>query len=161
MLASALVESIRAIFLHRDPYVTKRAAATMLRCTVAEIKVAIAAGDVETSDTCSGERLPLHEVAKLARLRWQVVAIEEALGEDAQAILPPVLWTRPITLRVSRYHLQMLDHCAEREGVPVDTIAARALDDYMVAHHDELADAIEDYSIALDWPEEQDVTPRA
>lgn len=161
MLASGLVESIRAIFLHRDPYVTKRAAATMLRCTVAEIKVAIAAGDVEASDTCSGERLPLHEVAKLARSRWQVVAIEEALGEDAQAILPPVLWTRPIALRLARYHVQMLDHCAKRGGLPIDAIAARALDDFMVAHHDELVDAIEDYGIALDWPEAHDVTPRA
>lgn len=161
MLTPDLANRIRTIFLHREPYVTKKAAADMLGCTVAEIKVAIAAGDVETSDTCSGERLPLHEVAKLARSRWQVVVIEEALGEDAQAILPPVLWTRSITLRLARYHVQMLDHCAKREGLPVDAIAARALDDFMIAHHDELTDAIDDYSVALDWPEAHDVTPRA
>lgn len=161
MLANALVESIRAIFLHREPYVTKKEAAMLLRCSVAEIKVAIAAGDVETYETCRGERVPLHEVATLARSRWQIAAIEEALGADAPAILPPVLWTRPITLRLSRYHLQVLDHFAGREGVPVDTIAARALDDFISAHDEELAGVIEDYRVAIDWPEAHDVTPSA
>lgn len=161
MLASALVESIRAIFLHREPYVTKKEAAALLRCSVAQIKIAIAAGDVETYETCRGERLPLHEVATLARSRWQIAAIEDALGADASAILPPVLWTRPVSLRLSRYQVQMLDYFAAKEGVSVDAIAARALDDFIASNADELADVIEDYRVAIDWPEAHDVTPSA
>lgn len=161
MLASALVESIRAIFLHREPYVTKKTAAAWLGCSVAEIKIAIAAGDVETSETCRGERLPLHEVATLARSRWQTAAIEAALGADASAILPPVLWTRPISLRLSRYQVQTLDYFAAKEGVSVDAIAARAFDDFIAANADELAEVIEDYRVAIDWPEAHDITPSA
>jgi hypothetical protein len=161
MLASALVESIRSIFLHREPYVTKKTAAAWLGWSVAELKVAIAAGEVETRETCRGERLPLHEVAKLARTRWQPAVIEEALGADAQAILPPALWTRPITLRLSCYQVQMLDHFAKKDAVPADTIAARALDEFMYRNAEELSEVIDDYGVALDWPEESDVTPRA
>lgn len=161
MLASALVESIRAIFLHREPYVTKKEAAALLGCSIGQIKVAIAAGDVETYGTCRGERLPLHEVASLARVRWHVTVIEEALGVDAPAILPPVLWTRPVSVRVSRYQLQMLDHYAAKEGLPVDAIVARALDDFIAANGDELGEVIEGLHVALNWPEAHDVTPSA
>ena len=79
MLASALIDSIRAIFLHREPYVTKKAAAALLGWSVAQVKVAIAAGDIDTYTTCGGERIPLSEIAAIARERWQPAMIEEAL----------------------------------------------------------------------------------
>ena len=161
MLTPDLADRIRAIFLHRGPNVTNKEGAALLGCSIAEFKVAIAAGEVETCDTCRGPRVPLHEVATLARSRWQIVAIEEALGADAQAILPTALWTRPITLRLSAYHVQMLDHFARQAGLPADAIAARAFDDFMSANAEGLAEVIDDYRVALDWPEADDVTPRA
>jgi len=138
-----------------------RAAAAWLGWSVVQLKVAIAAGEVEMTNTCRGNRLPLHEVAALARSRWQLAVIEEALGEDAPAILPPALWTRPVSVRLTRYHIQMLDHFAANEGLPVDAIVARALDEHMYRLDEELADVIEDYHVALNWPEEHDVTPSA
>ena len=86
MPAPDVVETIRAIFLHREPYVTKQEAAKLLGWSVAQLRIAIAAGDVETYGTCRGERVPLSEIATIARERWQPSMIEQALGDDAAAI---------------------------------------------------------------------------
>ena len=161
MLASALIESIRAIFLHREPYVTKKEAAALLGWSVAQVKVAIAAGDIDTYGTCGGERVPLSEIATIARERWQPAMIEEALGADASAILPPALWTRSITVRLSRYQVAMLDYFAAKEGVTVDAIVARRVDGLMSEHSEDLAGVIEDFGVALNWPEPHDVKARA
>jgi hypothetical protein len=161
MLASALVESIRAIFLHRELYVTKKEAAALLGWSVGQLKVVIAEGEIETRETCRGVRIPLVEVAAIARERWQPAMIEEALGVDAAAILPAPLWTRTITVRLARYQVEMLDHLAKREGVTVDAIVARRLDFLMSEHSEELAGVVEDFDVALYWPEPHDATPRA
>ena len=161
MLASALIESIRAIFLHREPYVTKKEAAALLGWSVAQVKVAIAAGDIDTYTTCGGERIPLSEIATIARERWQPAMIEEALGADAAAILPAPLWTRAITVRLSRYQVAVLDHFAQKEGVTVDAIVARRVDGLMSEHSEDLAGVIEDFGVALNWPEPHDAKARA
>lgn len=161
MLASALIDSIRAIFLHREPYVTKKAAAALLGWSVAQVKVAIAAGDIDTYSTCGGERIPLSEIATIARERWQPAMIEEALGADAAAILPAPLWTRSITVRLPRYQVAVLDHFAAKEGVTVDAIVARRVDGLMSEHSEDLAGVIEDFAVALNWPEPHDVKARA
>jgi hypothetical protein len=159
MLSSALVESIRAIFLHREPYVTKKTAAKLLGWTIGQLQVAIAAGDIETYGTCGGERVPLSEIATIARERWQPSMIEQALGDDAAAILPAALRTRSIRLRLSRYQIAALQHLAEREGVTVDTLAARKIDLLMSERSEELAGVIDDFPVALNWPEPQHVQP--
>jgi hypothetical protein len=161
MLASALTNSIRAIFLHREPYVTKKEAAELLGWTVAQLKIAIAAGEVATVDTCGGVRIPLSEVATMARERWQPVLIEQALGADAPAILPPALWTRAIAVRLSRYHVAVLGYFAKKEGVPIDAILARHLDELMSAHSEELVGVLDDFDIALNWPQPDDIEARA
>lgn len=161
MLASALIDSIRAIFLHREPYVTKKAAAALLGWSVAQVKVAIAAGDIDTYTTCGGERIPLSEIATIARERWQPAMIEEALGADAAAILPAPLWTRTITVRLARYQVAVLDHFAQKEGVTVDALVARRVDGLMSEHSEDLAGVIEDFDVALNWPEPNDAKARA
>lgn len=161
MLASALIDSIRAIFLHREPYVTKKAAAALLGWSVGQLKVAIAEGEVETYGTCRGIRVPLVEVAAIARERWQPAMIEEALGADAPAILPAPLWTRTITVRLARYQVEVLDYLAKKEGVTVDAIVARRLDFLLSEHSEELDGVIEDFEVALHWPEPHDAKARA
>ena len=161
MLDPAATDRIRAIFLHPERYVTKREAAALLGCSVGDVTVAISAGVIETDDTCRGQRVPLHELATLARARWQLPVIEEALGADAPSILPPALWSRPVSFRVASYHLQTLDYLASKANLPVDAILARVLDDVIGANSDELEEVITDYRAAIHWPEAEDAAPRA
>ncbi|MFL6246724.1 MAG: hypothetical protein ACJ74H_11910 [Thermoanaerobaculia bacterium] len=161
MLIPDVAEHIRAIFLHREPYVTKKEAAALLGWSFGQLKLAITEGDIETYETCAGVRIPLAEVAAIARQRWQPAMIEEALGADAAAILPAPLWTRTITVRLPRYEVAVLDYFARKEGVTVDAILARRLDGLMSEHSEELAGVIEDFSVALNWPEPHDAKARA
>lgn len=156
-----VAEHIRAIFLHREPYVTKKEAAALLGWSFGQLKLAIAEGDIETYHTCGGIRIPLAEVAAIARERWQPAMIEEALGADAAAILPAPLWTRTITVRLPRYQVAVLDHFAQKEGVTVDAIVARRVDGLMSEHSEDLAGVIEDFGVALNWPESHDAKARA
>jgi hypothetical protein len=157
MLAPDVAARIRSIFLHPHPYVTKRHAAALLGWQMAELQIAIAKGEVDTEETCRGIRIPLSEVAMLARERWQPCMIEEALGKAAKDILPPALRTQPVSLRVSKYVIAALQFVALKEDVPVDVIAARYLDRLAIEHSDELSSTIADFSHALSWPERRDV----
>lgn len=161
MLTLDIAARIRSIFLHPHPYVTKRHAAALLGWPMGELQVAIAKCEVDTEETCRGLRIPLSEVAMIARERWQPVMIQDALGETAKAILPSALLTQPITLRVSKYIIAALEFVALKEGVPVDVIAARYLDRVAIEHCDELSSTIADFSRALSWPERRDVQAMA
>ena len=161
MLIPDVAEHIRAIFLHREPYVTKKEAAALLGWSFDQLKLAITEGDIETYDTCRGVRIPLSEIATIARERWQPAMIEEALGADAAAILPAPLWTRTITIRLPRYQVAVLDHFAQKEGVTVDAIVARRVDGLLSEYSEDLAGVIEDFGVALNWPESHDAKARA
>ena len=156
-----LTERIRSIFLHPEPHVTKNEAAALLGWSFADLQVAIATGEIVTCETCSGVRIPLSEVATIARERWQGAMIEEALGADARAILPPSLRTRSIRLRLSRYQIAVLEHVAAKEGVTIDAVAARKIDLLTSEYAEELAGVIEDVAAALNWPEPKDIQPQA
>jgi len=154
---SSVLANIRAIFLHPMAHVTTRHAAALLGWSMTQLRIAITQGDLETETTCSGIRVPLAEVATIARDRWQPVLIERALGENAKDILPDVLRTRSVSLRLSKYLVATLHHLAVKEGVPVDVIAARQLDLLAVEHADELAAVVAGFAEATEWPTKQDV----
>lgn len=157
MPALDVLEAIRAIFLHPLPYVTTRHAAALLGWKMPQLQIAIAKGEVDTEETCRGTRIPLSEVAAIARERWQPLMIEQALGNAAKDILPNALRTRAVSLRLSKYIIATLHYLALKEGVSVDVIAARQLDRLAIEHSEELAAVIGDFRAALEWPEPHDV----
>jgi hypothetical protein len=54
MLDPALIQRIRAIFLHREPRVTVALAAGMLGWSRREINAAVGNGEIEVVETCGG-----------------------------------------------------------------------------------------------------------
>lgn len=105
MLNPALIERIRAIFLHHESRVTIAEVAGVLGWSRAQMNVAIRNGEIEVGETCSGKRIELRELAACALQQWRLTAIEEALGRDATLILPPALRTRRLTVRLPRYQM--------------------------------------------------------
>ena len=77
MLDPALIQRIRAIFLHHEPRVTIAEAAGMLGWSRAEMNAAIRNGEIEVVETCSGKRIELRE---LATLRAPAVAVDGDRG---------------------------------------------------------------------------------
>jgi hypothetical protein len=93
MLDRAVINRIRAIFLHHEPRVTIAAAAGLLGWSRAKMSRAVRNGEIEVVETCSGKSIELRELAAFALQQWPLTVIERALGREAALILPPALPT--------------------------------------------------------------------
>jgi hypothetical protein len=84
---------------------------------------------------------------------WPPDLIEDALGPDAGAVLPDVIRLTDLRVRVPRYHVDMLEHFAERDRTTVSGTLTRELDAIASAHAEEMSSAIPGFADALTWPE--------
>jgi hypothetical protein len=152
MLDPALIQRIRAIFLHREPRVTVGVAADFLGWSFAEMKATIGNGDIEVVETCSGTRIELRELAAYAMQQWPLTSIEEALGREAASILPPGLRTRKFTVRLPRFQIGALEVLAADGREPVEAMLMRMFEELTDLHHERLARIIPGLGEAMAWP---------
>jgi len=153
MLDPALIQRIRAIFLHHEPRVTIADAAGLLGWSRAEMNAAIRNGEIEVVETCSGKRIELREVAAYALQQWPLTAIEEALGRDAASILPPALRTRKLTVRLPRYQIGALEVLAEDGRESVDAMLTRMFEELADLNQQRLSRVVPGLTEAMTWPE--------
>jgi hypothetical protein len=153
MLDPALIQRIRAIFLHHEARVTIADAASLLGWSHAEMNAAIRNGEIEVVETCSGKRIELRELAAYALQQWSLTAIEEALGRDATLILPPALRTRKLTVRLPRYQIGALRVLADDGRESVDAMLTRMFEELTDVHQERLARVIPGLAEAIAWPE--------
>jgi hypothetical protein len=122
-------EAIREIFILRRPEYTTWQAAQLLRINVGEVLALIDRGtlyaDVKRKrGQLGGPRhalIPWQELASIALLRWTVVQIHDALGQDADSVLPPLL--RPAELKAVRlpeYLIRLLETLAHGAKVSLE-----------------------------------------
>lgn len=146
------VERIRSIFLHRESNVTIADAAQLLGLSNDDIDAAIAAGDIETTATCSGPVIHVRELAEQALHVWPIATIEAALGKEASLILPTGVRTRSFTARLPRYIVAALARLAEENGEEVETFLTRELHGVAYEHKAHLAQLIPGFAEAVEWP---------
>jgi len=158
-----LTARIRAIFLHHEPRVTICDAARMLGWTRAELNAAIRDGDVEAVATPSGKMIELCELELQALQLWSLNTIEDALGPDAEIIMPPALRTQSFTIRVPRYQIAALKLLAEDGHESVDTMVVRMFDELADLKKERLSPLIPGLAEAIRWPEREapERTPRS
>jgi hypothetical protein len=153
MLEPALIQRIRAIFLHHEPRVTIADAAGLLGWSRAEMNAAIRNGQIEVVETCGGKRIELRELATCALQQWPLTAIEEALGRDATSILPPALRTRKLTVRLPQYQIGALQVLAEEGRESVEAMLMRMFEELAGLNQERLARFIPGLAEAIAWPE--------
>jgi hypothetical protein len=153
MLDPALIQRIRAIFLHHEPRVTIADAAGLLGWSRAEMNAAIRNGEIEVVETCSGKAIELRELAAYALQQWPLTAIEEALGRDAMLILPPALRTRKLTVRLPQYQIGALKVLAGDGRESVEAMLTRMFEELTDVNQERLARVIPGLAEAIAWPE--------
>jgi hypothetical protein len=84
---------------------------------------------------------------------WSPEVIEEALGADADGVLPEAVRLIELHVRLPRHHVAMLTHFAERDHTSVSSVLARELDGVAGANADELSWAVTGFADALAWPD--------
>jgi hypothetical protein len=144
---------IRRIFLSPRPSFALTTAAGLLGVTVKELKRELETGAIVAVSTRLGQRVPREEMIAAAFRTWELTAIEEALGEEAAALLPEAIRLVELRARVPRYQRDMLRYLAEKDGTSVDDVLTRELEDVAGAHAEELAAALPEFELALRWPE--------
>src|SRR6267378_2046819 len=80
--------SIRHIFLSPRPSFALMTAAGLLGMEFRELKREIENGSIVAVSTRLGQRVAREEMMALALQAWPQAVIEEALGDDAAAVLP-------------------------------------------------------------------------
>ncbi|MEO8383032.1 MAG: hypothetical protein ABI779_25470 [Acidobacteriota bacterium] len=103
--------------------------------------------------TCAGNSISREELMAKALELWSHKVIEEALGADAERVLPEAVRLIDLQIRVPRHQVAMLEHLAERDRTTVSAVLARELDGLASAHADELSQAVAGFAGALAWPE--------
>lgn len=153
MLETDAIERIRTIFLHQRPHVSIAEATALLGWTRREMSDAIRAGEVEVSKTSVGEWMWREELIAKALETWSLEAIEEALGPDAERVLPPSTRLTDLHVRIPRYHAAMLEHMAERDHTTVSTVLTRELDGVASSNAEELSWSVGGFDAAMHWPD--------
>src|SRR6266568_9086175 len=126
--------SIRHIFLSPRPNFPLMTAAWLLGMSFQELKKEIVDGGIVAVSTRLGQRVTHEEMIAAAMRIWEQTVIEEALGEDAAAVLPEAIRLVELRARVPRYQKERLHYLARRRETSVDEVLARELEDVACAH---------------------------
>lgn len=70
------------------------------------------------------------QLACIALRRWTIADVQDALGGDAEAVLPPLLTLRTVTLRLPAFIVCALETIASRNGTTVDACLHQELMDF-------------------------------
>lgn len=135
-------EATREIFLRRRSEYTVQQAASLLRLTVGDMLALIEDGTLHAVVKRKRKQLggPRHtlvlwnELASAAMLRWTVVQIHDALGSEADSVLPRLF--RPAELkaiRLSEYLVRLLQALANQQRVSLEEYVYTALLEVEVA----------------------------
>lgn len=122
-------QRIQTLFLHREESYDLREVARLTETSVRKLSREVRAGNRDATKVGGRWRFTWRQAVYIALECWTMVQIHEALGEDAAAVLPPLLALRSLTVRLPEYIVRAL------EVVAIDD--ETTLDD---ALHDELID---------------------
>ncbi|HEV7572251.1 MAG TPA: hypothetical protein VGQ21_12195 [Thermoanaerobaculia bacterium] len=156
MLETELIVRIRDIFLHQRPHVSISAATALLGWTRREMSNAVRAGEIEVAKTEIAEWVWREELIAKALDTWPLEVIEEALGADAERVLPESRRSAEVRALLPRYQIAMLHYLAEQNRTTVSDILTRELEDVASANADELSAAIPGFASAFEWPNRDD-----
>lgn len=137
-MTESIADDVRRIFLSPRPNVALLTAAGLLGMTLAELRRDIDDGVILVTSTPLGPRITREELIAAAMQRWEQTIIEDALGDDAAAVLPEAHRLVQLRVRVPRYQRDIVVALAEREGISVDSVVSRELEDLVCARGEEL-----------------------
>jgi hypothetical protein len=113
---------------------------------------AIEAGEVELWTTPVGKSR-VEMMAKALEI-WPLHVIEEALGDDADGVLPRAIRCAELRVRLPRHHIDMLEYRADQQETTVSGVLARELDGIASANIEELSVALPGFAEAMAWPQD-------
>ena len=152
MLEPDVISRMRHIFLQPRPHVSIMQATGLLGWSRRQMSEAIENGEVKLWATPVGKWFPRAEMMAKALEIWPVHVIEEALGDEADGVLPQAIRSAELRVRLPRHHIDMLEYRADQQETTVSGVLARELDGIASAHIEELSAALPGFAEAMAWP---------
>jgi hypothetical protein len=146
----SLRERVRQLFLRPLDVYGAREAEGVTGIAAERVVVAIEEGEIEGELLAGGGfRVTWEQLALLAMDVWglDAVGVEELLGDDASGVLPPLVRSVALTVRVSRWQLRVLEAAARRRGTTAGALVREAL--LSLAEEEEVAP---DVAAAMEYP---------
>jgi hypothetical protein len=153
MLEPDIIDRIRRIFLHQRPHVSIFQATALMGWTRGEMTAAIAAGEIALMETPLGKWVWREELMAKALELWPREVIEEALGAEAERVLPHAVRLAVLRARIPRYQLAMLEYFAEEQRTTVSEVLTRELEGVASEHAEQLSAVVPGFGAALAWPD--------
>src|SRR5438270_4599648 len=103
MLEADVISRIRHIFLHPRPHVSILQATALLGWSRRQMSEAIENGEVELWTTPLRKWFPSAEMMAKALEIWPMNVIEDALGSEAEGIVPQAILSARLRVRLPRH----------------------------------------------------------
>jgi hypothetical protein len=152
MLPAEREQSIQTLFLQPRESYELREVARLTDTPVRALRREVARGGHDATKVCGQWRFAWRQAACIAMQRWTLAEIEDALGDAAAGVLPPLLALRAVTVRLPEYIVRALEAVAAEGGTTIDAALGFELIDFAGAHLTRLQDAIPGYRRAYLFP---------
>jgi len=144
-------DAIRRIFAAKRDYAIAEVS-DLIGVDTENLLREIETGDLSAPLAAADARLPWKEVAYLALRTWPLDLIFEALGAEADSLLPELLRPTAITTRLPSYQVRMLEVLAEYHKLDLSTFLQLHLLDLASVESSMLADRIPGFIEAFRFP---------
>jgi hypothetical protein len=121
---------IRALFLRPAESYDLAEVACITGVSLRNLRRDAANGSSDAVKVRNMWRFTWRQAVYVAMERWTLAEIQEAVGADATAVLPPLLALRPVTLRLPEYLLRALEIVAADNETTLDNAIHGELTDF-------------------------------
>lgn len=152
IMCMELKQRIQTLFLQPADSYSLGEVARLTDTPVRTLRREVAAGLRDAEKVRGQWRFLWRQAVYVAMERWTLAEIEDALGSDAAAVLPPLLALRAVTVRLPEYILRALESVAAKDGTTIDAALGFELIDFAGAHLTRLETTIPGYRQAYLFP---------
>jgi hypothetical protein len=129
-----------------------REVATLTGTPVRALRREVAAGLRDAQKVRGVWRFLWRQAVYVAMERWGLAEIQDALGDDARAVLPPLLALRTVTVRLPEYIVRAFEAVAAEEGMTLEAVLGYELVEFAGTHLTRLEGSIPGYREAYFFP---------
>jgi len=145
-------QSIQTLFLQRAESYTLCEVARLTGTPARTLRREVARGGHDATKVRREWRFLWRQAVYVAMERWTLAEIQDALGDAAAGVLPPLLALRTVTFRLPEYVVLALESIAANDGTTVDHALYGELIDFAGTHLTRLDGSIPGYRRAYLYP---------
>jgi hypothetical protein len=145
-------QSIQTLFLQPAESYDLLEVARLTDTPVRKLRREVVSGLRDAEKARGRWRFMWRQAVYVAMQRWTLAEIEDALGDAAAGVLPPLLALRTVTVRLPEYIIRAFEAIAAEDGTTLDDALGFELIEFAGTHLTRLGPTIPGYREAYLFP---------